>query len=159
MKQTTQYKLNLFEGSDPFRAGTVNENTQKLEAALQGVKESLETLIGTKAKFQTGSYTGTGSGGMTLTFETIPKILFIVLGEASGSAQYGPWVIIPTLKNGSNEGNSTIFHRASSVSVSSCYFRVTDNTITLYGASQTTGVGIYIAANMSSKTYYYTAIY
>ena len=73
MQQTQNYKLNLIETSDPISPAPLNENAEKLEAALLVATDALraETAAETAAldarvqvlelhKFYVGSYIGTG---------------------------------------------------------------------------------------------------
>lgn len=81
MKTTEGYGLNLFEGSDRLRTGPVNENTEKLEAALLDAVRTLTGTIETKVKIATGSYVGTGTYGedypCSLTFDFVPKVVIV----------------------------------------------------------------------------------
>ena len=45
MQQTQNLKLNLIETDDPFSPSPLNENTEKIEAALGAVEDSLDARI------------------------------------------------------------------------------------------------------------------
>ena len=74
MQQTETYKLNLMEGSDTFSPQPINENMEKLEAALED-----------RPKVALGSYVGSGIYGVnspnTLTFGFEPKLLVVSSGN------------------------------------------------------------------------------
>lgn len=57
MQQTETYKLNLVEGEDTFSPLPLNENAEKLEAALGGLDARVTTLE--VHKIAVGKYNGT----------------------------------------------------------------------------------------------------
>lgn len=77
MKQTENFKLNLIDRDDTFSPDPLNENMEKLDAALGSG--------GTTARVYYGSYTGDGTFGkanptsVTVPFE--PKIMFMNVGS------------------------------------------------------------------------------
>ena len=95
MIQTEKYKLNLIETTDTFSPNPLNENAQKLEAALgaAGAAQAAETaarealdsrvtvLEADKVKMVVGSYTGTGGAygnTQTISLGFTPKAVFII---------------------------------------------------------------------------------
>ena len=62
MKKTGTYELNLMESSDLMSARPLNENAEKIDAAL---KAQAETAAG-KLMMATGSYTGSGTRSVTI---------------------------------------------------------------------------------------------
>lgn len=62
MKQTENYNLNLLEMSDQFSLKPLNDNSEKIEAAL---KAQAEVAAG-KLMMATGSYTGNGTRSVTI---------------------------------------------------------------------------------------------
>ena len=113
MQFTNQYKLNLIEATDTFSPQPLNENMEKVEAALKNqaaslgslqssVTQSVQTLqnqhsqdiaalTGAAVKIATGSYVGTNTSGSaspnTLTFDFVPKLVFVI-----GSTYYSFFV-------------------------------------------------------------------
>lgn len=62
MKQTENYSLNLLELSDPLSLKPLNENAEKIDAAL---KAQAEAAAG-KLMMATGRYTGSGTRSVTI---------------------------------------------------------------------------------------------
>ena len=91
-------------------------------------------LANTKAKFITGSYTGTGtnSATVTITFPSLPKILFVYSKVAVSGSQYSNFVVFPGYGGfGTNEARGD--PAAYAVTISSS---VQGNSIRLGGASR-----------------------
>ena len=70
MQHTTQYQFNLMEGTDKFLPGPLNENMEKVEAALS---KQLQLVLGTYSG--TGRYVSTNPN--SLTFDFTPYLLII----------------------------------------------------------------------------------
>lgn len=103
MQQTETYKLNLIETSDTFSPAPLNENMEKLEAALGGVQaeasageEALDqrlTVLEAR-KFVAGTYTGDGSG--TGQFINLGFTPIAVLVQSSA----GTWMAVTSVSPG-----------------------------------------------------------
>ncbi|MBD5133903.1 MAG: hypothetical protein HDT38_05475 [Clostridiales bacterium] len=67
MRKTEAYELNLIDMDDTFSPEPINENTQKLEAALTGTEDRLAQRLTTLEgrKIVTGTYVGTFTGTTT----------------------------------------------------------------------------------------------
>lgn len=76
MEQTSHYQLNQYEASDRIQHTDFNRDNQKNDAAL-----------GSMVKIASGTYTGAGTYGSgnknTLTFDFVPKIVFIATNSSS----------------------------------------------------------------------------
>ena len=92
MQFTNQYKLNLIEATDTFSPQPLNENMEKVEAALKTQGEALSAaqaqhaqdiaaLAASGLKVAFGSYTGNGKYGAnnytTITTAISPKFLIV----------------------------------------------------------------------------------
>ena len=85
MQHTNQYQFNLIESTDAFSPAPLNENMEKVEAALEAARAeaaAANTLLSSKiTRVALGTYTGTGTSGSeapnSLTFEFEPKFLLI----------------------------------------------------------------------------------
>ena len=71
---TTNYDLCQWEPTDPVLRTDFNADNAKIDAALAGLAESRNCQI------YTTTYTGTGSGGRTLTFPRKPILVFVMGG-------------------------------------------------------------------------------
>ena len=71
---TTNYDLCQWEPTDPVQRVEFNADNAKLDAALAVLSESRNCQI------YTTTYTGTGSGGRTLTFPRKPILVFVMGG-------------------------------------------------------------------------------
>ena len=85
MQQTETYKLNLIETSDTFSPDPLNENTQKLEAALSalgGGSTALDSRITVLEghKIAIGTYKGSGTVSQTIQVGFTPLVVF-AMGE------------------------------------------------------------------------------
>lgn len=105
---TQQYQLSLWEPEDKVQRAEFNENHQKIETALKGLKtdkaeqSALDALAGQvialeqgKLVYTTGQYTGKGEYGKTkpnrLEFDFKPLLVIV---SHSKSTTYGnfPWI-------------------------------------------------------------------
>ena len=71
---TENFDLCQWEPTDPVIRTDFNADNAKLDAALAGLSESRNCQI------YTTTYTGTGSGGRTLTFPRKPILVFVMGG-------------------------------------------------------------------------------
>ena len=81
MQQTDQYKLNLIESGDTFSATPLNENAEKVEAALAEQASEVATLQSGLLKCAVGTYTGNGKYGSSnpTTIKVDFKPLFVMV--------------------------------------------------------------------------------
>lgn len=98
MQHTEKRNFNIIETSDAFSPEALNENTRKIEAALDGVEayaDSGDTALGERisglaqalgsggstARLAYGSYVGTGTGGqdapMVFHFGFVPLVMWV----------------------------------------------------------------------------------
>ena len=163
MKTTENYGFNLFEGQDKLSMSKINENTQAIEN---------QFLAG--LKLASGTYTGTGTTAHSLTFEFVPKLVFITLPEQSKTIynpgydpytktfknRYGFWVFggdrmfLPGISFASADG---------AIHPDIVYAKTTldGTTLSLTGFDQTTTVAYEageIALNAEGVEYHYIAI-
>ena len=86
MQHTDKYQFNLIDRDDPFTPDALNDNANKLEAALERHSAEVAGVLAAKGNCQivTGSYVGNGKFGdknkNTITFEGAP-LLLIVQGD------------------------------------------------------------------------------
>ena len=86
MQQTTSRKLSIIESSDPFLPEALNDNTRKIEAALdshetrtQAVTDALDQRVTVLEgrKMAWGIYTGDGQDAQFIPLPFTPKAVFI----------------------------------------------------------------------------------
>ena len=116
MQQTSKYQFNLVEGSDDFSPAPLNQNMEKVEEELEGIEESLATVMESVDghKIAVGSYRGSG-GTKNVNLGFTPVAVWIhnrridsTLGTHSavavtGSAaheQYGTSTMVTIIENG-----------------------------------------------------------
>jgi len=85
MQHTNKYQFNLIESEDTFSANPLNENMEKVEAALETQAAAIGTG-GQTCRIAYGSYVGDGTGPKTLTFDFTPYMLTLYGRENSTSA-------------------------------------------------------------------------
>lgn len=80
MNYTSKYGLKKPEASDAYNIADFNDNMDSIEAELKKIESGVET----RAHFAFGTYTGTGTYGaaspVVLSFDFMPKVLFISVG-------------------------------------------------------------------------------
>lgn len=117
--------------------------------------EDVKTL-GAGVKIATGSYKGTGKGGASnpnsLTFDFVPKLVFIKFDISAGEADW--WLFIPYCYTNQYFGYAFAYKGTMAYS---CYARVNDKTMSWYSDKSSTQ-GIAEQANYSGYTYHYFAI-
>ena len=94
MQQTTKYKLNLIETSDAFSPDALNQNTQKVEAALSAHEAAVEEATGAldqriqvfeAKKFAYGSYKASTDSDNIVTLGFTPyAVLTHYIGGSTG---------------------------------------------------------------------------
>lgn len=162
MQQTNKYQLNLIESGDTFSPDPLNENMEKVEAALEAVDTALDEKVaeamsamgtgGHNARIAFGSYTGNGNYGSSkpnsLTFDFHPVMVFIANNNA-----------------GSSDSEGIFFTRSSKQSSyianvgGNCIATWSDYGLSWYGSSSSTsGYTVKFQQNVSGVTYSYVAI-
>ncbi len=103
MQQTQHYKLNLIQPDDPFLPNPLNENTQKLDAALARVDAAVDDL-GPRVtalevhKVVIGTYNGTASD-QVIEVGFTPKGVLVCRDELARSITF----VVPEFPVYSNE--------------------------------------------------------
>lgn len=137
MQQTEIYKFNLMESSDKFEPAPLNENAEKMEAALTALTKNIAQCG--NCKISTGSYTGTGTCGSlfptTITFDFAPQFIAIW-----GNGSY--------LALGSPGQNLMVLSVSSATSVTTAW---SENALSFYTVSN----AAYTQMNVSGVTYRY----
>lgn len=90
MQQTEKYKLNLIEKNDPFSPDPLNENAQKLEAALETARAGTAALEQRVSVLELHKYVAGyhgGSGFVDLGFT--PVAVFAIGDKGNGFAIAG----------------------------------------------------------------------
>ena len=91
MQQTEKRGFNIIETSDAFSPDALNDNTRKLEAALDAHEEAVAVRLAGLEKFHFayGNYVGSGSGnpGVTVTRGFVPSIVMVQ------SSSYGTYLL------------------------------------------------------------------
>ncbi len=100
MQQTQTYKLNLVEGEDPFSPLPLNENAEKLEAAISAARADAaagdaaldQRVTVLEAKLMVvGSYTGDLTRNRQFLFDRTPSLVLVM--QESGN---NDWMIAGT---------------------------------------------------------------
>lgn len=127
--QTEHYSLNQWELSDSVVMAEFNDDNQKVDAALMGLSQKIDTtaaqLAAAMPHVQSGSYIGTGTSGPdapnTLTFGFKPVFVAIItedeeLKYAGTIRGIAPWLFVRPWKhtnkfyNGNTGANSFDTH-------------------------------------------------
>ena len=130
---TTNYDLCQWEPTDPVQRVEFNADNAKLDAALAVLSESRNCQI------YTTTYTGTGSGGRTLTFPRKPILVFVMGGIVTFMAAM--------------QGASYIYLRYG-ISVSKSSATWSGNTLS-WSQSESSPE---LSANIAGETYYVVAL-
>ena len=141
-----------FVGTDNFNMETFNNMISQINNGVNSEISEVLAQLGTKAKIQTGSYVGTGTYGAdnpcSLTFDEIPKIIFIITltDERYLAMPFSPLV---------SEFN-TIYLAGSGSRTCTNKLSVSGNTISWY-LNYAPDSHAYAQMNYSGNTYYYFA--
>ena len=130
---TKNYNLCQWEPTDAVQRVEFNADNAKLDAALAGLSESRNCQI------YTTTYTGTGSGGRTLTFPRKPILVFVMGGIVTFMAAM--------------QGSSYIYLRYG-ISVSESSATWSGNTLT-WSQSEDSAP---LSANIAGETYHVVAL-
>ena len=161
-----------FVGTDNFNMETFNNMISQINGGVNSEISDVLARLGTKAKFQTGSYVGTGTYGKnnpcSLTFDFVPKVVYIsqptsievqgVDGQYTIYSHFIQMVSVSPLGNGlylRRPSNTPISNQLNSVV--SCSFN--DKTVSWYNfLSDGIASDAIMQMNNSGTTYYYIAI-
>ena len=126
-----------------------------IHASLNGNTNDISALKASRAKIESGSYAGTGSGGKTLTFSFVPKIVIINGGTDNAYGYYTCQylMIVPCIGLKSEGITNACFWGDSSTKFGSSQY----TTVSLSGSTLTLSGGSEYAMNASSRTYHYIA--
>ncbi len=125
MQQTQNYKLNLIETDDPLSPSPLNENAEKIEAALGAVESSLDARISIleAKKVQFGTYVGRDTI-QTIPLDFTPFAVFVqypdihsgasalTIGENEAYYGAGRTPVLTIVENGFKVGTGLIANRA-----------------------------------------------
>lgn len=87
MRETTNYKLGLWDVADEVGRQAVNNNFSAIDAALKGEAEARVAVEGRLLKLAVGSYQGDDSNNRTIDLPFTPKAVYVanVYGQAGFS--------------------------------------------------------------------------
>lgn len=144
-----------FVGTDNFNMETFNNMISQINSGVNSEISDVLAQLGTKAKIQTGSYVGTKTQENSLTFDFVPKIVFIFSPEN--------FAILPCLLYGSTEISGSYYYATSSTShhfgSTSIYkAKLVNKTLTLRASSTNPTYWYRDIMNDSDYTYHYIAI-
>lgn len=127
-----------------------------IQAILNDNMNDISALKASGAKIEIGSYAGTGSGGKTLTFSFVPKIV-IIYGGADNSYGYytcQSFMIVPCLGLRSEGLTYASFWGEGSTSFGANQY----TTVSLSGSTLNLSGSANYAMNQNSNTYRYIAL-
>ena len=119
MEQTQNYQLNLWEGEDRILREDFNADNMKTEQALAEVAEqaAMVSKCG-NCQLYYGTYTGTGSGATTLSFQKKPLMVTIMGDNIWITAVQGAPVAIGKNAGQLYSGYNDVTWSGNSVSIS-----------------------------------------
>ena len=124
-------------------------------ALLNSLVKNAQTSADEKAKIQTGSYVGTGTYGAanpcSLTFDFVPKFLYIKSTNSSSAGFFLPHTLTNTFKYYAYQG----FIQNTAIQSSNCYGKMEETTLSWYYTMVSEGVG---SQFNTSGTYHYIAL-
>lgn len=124
-------------------------------ALLNSLVKNAQTSADEKAKIQTGSYVGTGTYGAgnpcSLTFDFVPKFLYIKSTNSSSAGFFLPHTLTNTFKSFAYQG----FIQDTAIQSSNCYGKMEGTTLSWYNKMSSEGVG---GQFNNSGTYHYIAL-
>ena len=143
-----------FVGTDNFNMETFNNMISQINNGVNSEISKVLAQLGTKAKIQTGSYVGTGTQENSLTFNFVPKIVFIFSLE--------DFAILPCLLYGSTEISGSYYyaagHSSNHIGSNSVYeAKLVNKTLTLRASSTEQSYWYRYIMNDSDYTYHYIA--
>ena len=124
-------------------------------ALLNSLVKNAQTSADEKAKIQTGSYVGTGTYGAgnpcSLTFDFVPKFLYIKSTNSSSAGFFLPHTLTNTFQSFAYQG----FIQNTAIQSSNCYGKMQGTTLSWYNKMSSEGVG---GQFNNSGTYHYIAL-
>ena len=145
-----------FVGTDNFNMETFNNMISQINSGVNSEISDVLAQLGTKAKIQTGSYVGTGTYGVgnpcSLTFDFVPKFLYIKSTNSSSAGFFLPHTLTNTFKHYAYQG----FTQNASIQSSNCYGKMEGTTLSWYN---TVTIGNAAGEQLNnSGTYHYIAL-
>ena len=145
-----------FVGTDNFNMETFNNMISQINSGVNSEISDVLAQLGTKAKIQTGSYVGTGTYGASnpcsLTFDFVPKFLYVKSTNSSSAGFFLPHTLTNTFKNFAYQG----FIQNAAIQSSNCYGKMEGTTLSWYN-KMTVGDAAGEQFN-NSGTYHYIAL-
>ena len=143
-----------FVGTDNFDMATFNNMISQINNGVNSEISDVLAQLGTKAKIETGSYTGTGTYGSanpnSLTFDFEPKL--VIISSESLTIGYGSTITQPDWKLWIGQPNAYVGYNNGNVKDT---YKVEGNKFSWYNLSYGSAT---MQLNYSGKTYYYIAI-
>ena len=128
-----------------------NDAFQQIKTLIDNVQLSTDS----KAKIQTGSYVGTGTYGAgnpcSLTFDFVPKFLYIKSTNSSSAGFFLPHTLTNTFQSFAYQG----FIQNTAIQSGNCYGKMEETTLSWYNKMSSEGVG---GQFNNSGTYHYIAL-
>ena len=144
-----------FVGTDNFNMKTFNNMISQINSGVNSEISGVLAQLGTKAKIQTGSYVGTGTHGAgnpcSLTFDFVPKFLYIKSTNSSSAGFFLPHTLTNTFTYCAYQG----FSQNTAIQSSNCYGKMEGTTLLWYNKMSSEGVG---GQFNNSGTYHYIAL-
>lgn len=144
-----------FVGTDNFNMETFNNMISQINSGVNSEISDVLAQLDTKAKIQTGSYVGTGTYGAgnpcSLTFDFVPKFLYIKSTNSSSAGFFLPHTFTNTFKDFAYQG----FSQKTGIQSANCYGKMKGTTLSWYYSSSSEGAG---AQFNNSGTYHYIAL-
>ena len=145
-----------FVGTDNFNMETFNNMISQINSGVNSEISDVLAQLGTKAKIQTGSYVGTGTHGASnpcsLTFDFVPKFLYVKSTNSSSAGFFLPHTLTNTFKGWAYQG----FIQNTAIQSSNCYGKMEGTTLSWYNKATISGAEGEQFNN--SGTYYYIAL-
>lgn len=145
-----------FVGTDNFNMETFNNMISQINSGVNSEISDVLAQLGTKAKIQTGSYVGTGTYGAgnpcSLTFDFVPKFLYVKSTNSSSAGFFLPHTLTNTFKNFAYQG----FNQNTAIQSANCYGKMEGTTLSWYNKATISGTEGEQFNN--SGTYYYIAL-
>ncbi len=152
-RKTQNYQLHQWEATDDFLRTEFNENFGKLDeavaaevAARADAVSGLNTALGKKPEVVTGSYTGDGTKGRTISLGFQPKAVFVIpsTGRLAGTYLYAGGLALP--------GQPVAVNSYEMAAITTTGFRVSHTYL------NHANYGEYFTANESGVVYHYLAV-
>ena len=144
-----------FIGTDNFNMETFNNMISQINSGVNSEISDILAQLDTKARIQTGSYVGTGTDGASnpcsLTFDFVPKFLYIKSTNSSSAGFFLPHTLTNTFQSFAYQG----FIQNTAIQSSNCYGKMEGTTLSWYNKMSSEGVG---GQFNNSGTYHYIAL-